>query len=138
MTDLLSFDPASPGPLLSDTGSTRYVYALSDFLVAKIERGNEHSEGVNLYEIERWKLAEAEGWSYLLAPLVAWADDGAWIIQERVTPLEQDPRKLTTEELAEYDEVMGTLYRDHDVWDLGLYNFGRRKNGDLVCLDFVA
>lgn len=111
-------------------GTTREVYAISPEHVAKIELGPDR--GQNRGEVERWQRLAGTPAAAYVAPVLAWADDFAWVIARRCSPLYA--YEDATEEVRAFRYLASA---ETGAQDLHLANIGRDAVGNLVLMDYA-
>jgi hypothetical protein len=112
-------------------GCTREVYALTDDLVLKVASENLPSNRAeNLAERNNWLEAVRLGLDHLLAPVVACAEDGSWLIMRRcIRDIDQPVPYEATVQI--HDEISSSL----SVCDTLPFNLGW-FDGRPVLLDY--
>lgn len=110
-------------------GSCRFTLALSQSRVLKVGY-SPHGMQANRLE------AEAAGRlpRVLHARVFACAEDGLWLVQERVEPLNRYAGAKNNKAIERFRQLVSEKASQHPT-DLHYKNFGRRANGQMVLVD---
>lgn len=107
-----------------DEGTSRYVWVFDDFVIKRAQ--SEFDRACNIVEERLWRHWRNSENRRLLARVIACADDGDWLVMER---LEVD---VTESECNALDNQLFQLGLS-DIW---YANLGRRNDGSVVVLDY--